>query len=124
MRAMNPELSVIQKTYDLVLWFIPILNRLPRDHKFALGDRMIANLYDLLEGLVAAQYSKDRRMRLEALNGKLDVLRYQVRLCMDLKLMDKDRYAFASKGLQAVGNELGGWLKQQRSKTPTAAEAT
>jgi hypothetical protein len=120
---MNPELSVIQKTYDLVLWFIPILNRLPRDHKFALGDRMIANLYDLLEGLVTAQYSKDRRVRLEALNGKLDVLRYQVRLCADLKLMDKDRYAFASKGLQAVGNELGGWLKQQRSKPTTVAEA-
>lgn len=29
------ELPVIQHTYDLILWFVPILNRLPRDHKFS-----------------------------------------------------------------------------------------
>ena len=28
------ELPVIQKTYDLIKWYVPILNRLPRDHKF------------------------------------------------------------------------------------------
>nr|WP_318698040.1 MULTISPECIES: hypothetical protein [unclassified Roseofilum] len=41
------ELSIIQKTYDLIKWYVPILNRLPRTHKFLLGDRMIAGLYDL-----------------------------------------------------------------------------
>jgi len=79
---MSAELSVIQKAYDLVLWFIPILNRMPRDHRLALGDRMIGNLYDLLEGLVAVRYAQDRKTRLEDLNGKLDLLRYQVRLCL------------------------------------------
>ncbi|MDX2214838.1 MAG: hypothetical protein SFY66_16235 [Oculatellaceae cyanobacterium bins.114] len=42
------DLPVIQKTYDLVKWYIPILNRLPRDHRFTLGERMINGLYDLL----------------------------------------------------------------------------
>ncbi|MCL1472927.1 four helix bundle protein [Argonema antarcticum A004/B2] len=27
------ELAIIQKTYDLIKWYVPILNRLPRDHK-------------------------------------------------------------------------------------------
>lgn len=43
------ELSIIQKTYDLIKWYVPILNRLPRDHKFMLGDRIISGLYDLLD---------------------------------------------------------------------------
>ena len=33
------ELPIIQKTYDLIQWYVPLLNRLPRDHKFLLGDR-------------------------------------------------------------------------------------
>ena len=40
------ELPIIQKTYDLIQWYVPLLNRLPRDHKFALGDRVVGGLYD------------------------------------------------------------------------------
>lgn len=28
------ELPVIQKTYDLIKWTVPILNKLSRDHKY------------------------------------------------------------------------------------------
>jgi hypothetical protein len=41
MRLSVSELPVIQKTYDLIKWYVPILNRLPREHKFLLGDRMV-----------------------------------------------------------------------------------
>jgi len=27
------ELPIIQRTYDLIRWYVPILNRLPRDQK-------------------------------------------------------------------------------------------
>jgi len=43
------ELSVIQKTYDCIKWYVPIIERLPKTHKFTLGDRIINQLYDLLE---------------------------------------------------------------------------
>ncbi len=51
------ELPIVQKTYDLIKWYVPILNRLPRDHKFGLGDRMVSTLYDLLEGFVTTETS-------------------------------------------------------------------
>jgi len=54
------ELPIIQKTYDLIKWFVPILNRLPRNHKFILGDRIIKGLYDFLEKLIMARYAKKR----------------------------------------------------------------
>jgi hypothetical protein len=37
------------------LWYVPLLNRLPRDHRFTLGERIINSLYELLEELVSAQ---------------------------------------------------------------------
>lgn len=74
------ELPIIQKTYDLIKWYVPILNRLPRDHKFILGDRMITVLYDLLDGLIIAKYAADKLIQLELLNSKLDILRHQTAL--------------------------------------------
>jgi hypothetical protein len=40
------ELPIIQKTYDLIKWYVPLLNRLPRDYKFQLGNRMVGGMYD------------------------------------------------------------------------------
>jgi hypothetical protein len=48
---------------------------------------------------------------LSGLNRKLDVLRYQNRLLHDFKLTKLDRYEYVARALQAIGNELGAWLK-------------
>jgi hypothetical protein len=42
---MSTDLPIIQKTYDLIKWYVPILHRLPRDYRFTLADRMITGLY-------------------------------------------------------------------------------
>ena len=59
------ELSIIQKTYDLIKWYVPILCQMPRDRKFVLGDRTISQLYDLLESLILARYAKQKLVHLE-----------------------------------------------------------
>ncbi|NJL47280.1 MAG: diversity-generating retroelement protein Avd [Leptolyngbyaceae cyanobacterium SM2_5_2] len=86
------DLPIIQKTYDLVKWYVPILNRLPRDHKFLLGDRMVAGLYNLLENLLKARYEGHKLPRLEALNSQLDVLRYQSRRRTGVRRTGARRY--------------------------------
>nr|WP_299491462.1 hypothetical protein [Acaryochloris sp. IP29b_bin.137] len=37
------ELPIIQKVFDLIKWYIPILNRLPKTHRFGLGERMVTH---------------------------------------------------------------------------------
>jgi len=54
---MSSELPIIQKIYDFVKCYIPILNKLPRDHKFDLGDRIINHLYEFLEVLIQASFA-------------------------------------------------------------------
>ncbi len=110
------ELPIVQKSYDLIRWYVPILNRLPRDHKFTLGNRMIMGLYDLLEGLIRARYSNDKLAILDPLNTQLDLLRYQTRLLFDFNLLSVERYEFVSKHVNSIGVELGGWIKHQRQQ--------
>lgn len=107
----KPDLSIVQKTYDLILWYLPILNKLPRDHKFNLGDRIINRLYNLLESLVTAQYSKDKLILLQNINLELTLLRYQNRLLLDLKLFSQEKYELVSQKVNAIGIELNSWLK-------------
>ncbi|MBD2362649.1 diversity-generating retroelement protein Avd [Anabaena minutissima FACHB-250] len=110
------DLPIIQKTYDLIKWYVPILNRLPRDHKFLLGNRITTELYNLLDGLIIARYAKQKLTQLETLNTKLDILRYQTRLLLDLHLIKTERYEYAQKLLNGIGIDLGGWIKQQKSQ--------
>jgi hypothetical protein len=108
------ELPVIQKVYDLIKWYVPILNRLPHSHKFILGERIINQLYDLLEGLINARYSRQKLPLLESLNIKLDILRYQTRLLYHFRLISLERYEYIGKQLQEIGTDLGSWIKQQK----------
>ncbi|BAY45962.1 hypothetical protein SAMD00079811_35690 [Scytonema sp. HK-05] len=110
------ELSVIQKTYDCIKWYVPILERLPKIHKFSLGDRIINGLYDLLEGLIQAKYAKNKLSQLEPLNTQLDILRYQTRMLLDFQFFSVHRYEYAIKLIDEIGTELGGWIKKQRDR--------
>ena len=38
------DLPVVQKTFDLIKWYLPIINRLAKPYKFGLGDRMTSIL--------------------------------------------------------------------------------
>ena len=108
------ELSIIQKTYDLIAWYVQRINTFPRDTKFTLGDRLQNTLYDLLEGLIKARYRRDKGPLLESLNAELDILRYQTRLCREFDIFDERRYEYVGGLINEIGKELGGWIRQQR----------
>jgi hypothetical protein len=108
------DLPIIQKTYDLIRWYVPVLNRLPKNHQYFLGNRIITELYDLLEGLIYARYSQEKLPQLQKLNAILDLLRHQTRLLQEFNLINDDRYEYAGNLINAIGTDLGGWIKQQR----------
>ncbi len=110
------ELSIIQKTYDLIKYYVPIIERFPKVHKFTVGDRIIKQLYDLLEGLIKAKYANRKLTHLINLNVQLDILRHQTRLLLDFQLIALKRYQYISKQIDGIGVELGGWIKKQREK--------
>ena len=75
---------------------------------------MVSGLYDLLEGLVHARYSKAKLPLLEPLPARVELLQIQTRLLHQFHLIDIGRYEHASRLLDGVGRQLNGWLRQQR----------
>ena len=113
-KSVEKEWPIIQQTYDLIKWYVPVLNSLPRDHHFILGDRIIRLLYETLEQLIAARYSREKLPLLEKANLNLELMRYQTRLLRDFRLMDYRRYGHVSGMINNIGRALGGWVYQQR----------
>src|SRR5215813_14617182 len=105
------ELIVVTKTYDLIVWSCQHTSRFPRNHRFVLGERLERHLYDLLETLVRARYTRQRQALLEQANLTLEILRFQVRLAKDLQCLKVNSYGFASQAIDEIGRLVGGWLK-------------
>src|SRR3954465_12102122 len=103
------ELVVITKTYDLILWSCNHTGKFPRNHRFVLGERIERTLYDLLEILIRAKYTKHRQELLEQANLVLEILRFQIRLAKDLQCLKVESYGFAAKAIDEIGKLVGGW---------------
>ena len=110
-RSGHEELVVITKAYDLVLWSCHHTGKFPRNHRFVLGERIERNLYDVLEMLIKAKYTRQRDELLRQVNLTLEILRFQMRLAKDLQCLKVESYGFAAKALDEIGRLVGGWLK-------------
>lgn len=111
------ELSAIRKCYDLILWLVPAIDKFPRNRKFTLGDRMELLALDVLDRLIEAKYQRTKTMLLGEANLKLEKMRFLIRLSKDLQCLSLKGYEHASKLVNDLGQEVGGWLKQQQSKS-------
>jgi len=76
-----------------------------------LGKHIERNLYELLEILIRAKYTRNRQELLEQANLVLEILRFQMRLAKDLQCLKVDSYGFAAKAIDEIGKLVGGWLK-------------
>lgn len=105
------ELAVIRRTFDLVKWSCGHTSQFPRNHRFVLGERIERRMYDLLETLIQARYTRERQGLLRQANLNLEVLRFQMRLAHELQCLKTRSYGFACETLQEIGRMVGGWLK-------------
>jgi hypothetical protein len=87
------EYPVIKKMYELTIEYTHRVKNFPRESRFILGDRILVNCYDVLEGLVEARYAKDKAGILRQQNLRIEKLRFQTRLSKDLHLISNVRGA-------------------------------
>jgi len=67
-RRTGPALEAHQR---FIFWLVPTVERFPRAQKFLLGDRIQSTALDVLEALIEATYTRDRRGYLALLPPRL-----------------------------------------------------
>ena len=114
MAEKSEELVVITKAFDLAREMTQRTRKLPRDLKFVLGDRMLTTTYDILDNLIEAKYSHAKKWLLQRANLLLERLRFQVRLCVEERLISVAQYEYLATLINEVGRMVGGWLKSAK----------
>jgi hypothetical protein len=120
MRDPATELIVIDKLYELVLWSCRHIAKFPRSHRYTLGERMELRLYELLETLLRAKFSRDKQEHLRRANMDLELLRFQFRLAKDLQCLSFKAYEHGVRGINEIGQMVGGWSKNVRVRSRDA----
>jgi len=108
--------KVITSAYDFIRWVIPQIAKFPRNQRYTLGDRTENKLFEILELLIEAQYSKEKIGPLKKANLEVEQARYLFRLSFDLRLINVRAYTLCAQHLSSIGAQVGGWLKQQSTK--------
>jgi hypothetical protein len=103
--------AAIEAHYQFLTWLAPTVQKLPRSHKFTIGDRIQNTAFDVLEAVIEATYTRERMQHLSYANLGIEKLRFLLRLAADLRLLDRRRYEHAARTLDETGRLIGGWMK-------------
>jgi len=110
---MLEHMTIFEKTYQLILWLYPQVQKFPKSQRFVLGQQVEQCSLDILRGVIRANASRAKLPILIEISTDLDTLRILLRLCKDMKFISIRQYAFAQEQVNEVGKLLGGWIRAQ-----------
>ena len=90
--------------------------KMPRDHKFTVGDKLCETCLQVTTLLTEASYVRDKVALLAAASRALTRARVLVRIAQRLRLLsDSQREYFSTQSLE-IGKMLGGWTRAVRTR--------
>lgn len=115
---MTEQLIIYQKFYDLVVWLVPVINRIPKNHRLVLGKHQEELCITILLLLIKANKARGQaRAAIQAdISDELDCLRILIRLNKDLRFMSVKQYALAAEKLNEIGRIMSGWVQSNEDK--------
>ena len=108
------ESPLFTRTYDLLMWLIPQVQKFPRVQRFTLAEHIQRLALEFQDALIAAGKSDQaaRHDLLKQADIQLEQLRHWIRYSRDNNLFTLKQYEHAARSMAEVGRLLGGWLKQ------------
>jgi hypothetical protein len=113
-KASRPQSPLFIRTYDFLLWLIPLTLKFPRSQRFLLAERlsrMALDFYDLILDAVMEPERQDEC--LDAADKLLTKIRLYVRLSHDLKCISPGQLEHAARRTDEIGRLIGGWKRKK-----------
>ena len=113
----RPQSPLFVKTYDLLLWLIPLTLKFPKSQRFLLAERMSGLALDFYDTILEAVMDADRQAeRLNTADRLLTKMRLYVRLSHDLHCISTGQLEHAARRIDEVGRLIGGWKRKQATE--------
>ena len=113
--ALYYELPVYRDTYQLILKIFLYTKDFSKEYKYTLGADMKRDALALVRSIYRANKATDKKQHLEAFLDDFELLKLEIRLCTDMKILTIKRQAALSHLMEGIGKQVTGW----RNKTPS-----
>jgi hypothetical protein len=108
----RPQSPIFIKTYDFLLWLIPLTLKFPRNQRFLLAERLsklALDFYDLiLDAVLEPECQAERLLAADKLLAKI---RLYIRLSYDLQCINQGQFENTARRVEEIGRIMGGWQK-------------
>lgn len=110
--AQYQHLPIYKTTYDLLVMVTRITANFPKAYKYSLGDKLRAEVVELVVFIFKANSSRtDRTKNAGLFLERLQVVELLLRLCKDLRLLAVKQFAEIVSLSDSLGRQAQGWIK-------------
>ena len=92
--------NVLVKTNEFIQYFLPQIEKMPRNFKFIIGDRIVKIQLDLLELLIEVYYSGESAEKMKCLNRAnilVEKLRHLMQICVNMRFVSLKHYGLHAR---------------------------
>ena len=107
--ALYYDLKVFQDVYQLILKVFEFTKDFPREYKFTLGQDMKRDAIVLVRSIYRANKTKNKTEYLEQFLDDFEILKLEIRLCVDLKIMSFKKQSEIALLMEGIGKQITGW---------------
>jgi hypothetical protein len=107
--ALYYDLKVFQDVYQLILKVFEFTKDFPREYKFTLGQDMKRDAIVLVRSIYRANKAKNKTEYLEQFLDDFEILKLEIRLCVDLKIMSFKKQSEIALLMECIGKQITGW---------------
>ena len=105
-----------QKLEDFAAWFFPVVDRFPKNEKWALCTQIKNCVHRLVRQSIRVQKSRDKLREIFDLDIELEMLRYLVRSAHTGRYLSNRRLQLVAGKIAEIGKILGGMLRRQGAR--------
>ncbi len=111
--ALYYDLNVFKDVYKLILLVFEVTKDFPREYKYTLGQDMKRDAIQLVRSIYRANKATDKKQYLEAFLDDFEILKLELRLCTDMKILAISKQAEISLLMDGIGRQITGWRNAQ-----------
>ena len=107
--ALYYELPVYRDVYKLILMIFESTKDFSKEYKYTLGQDMKRDALQLVRNIYRANKSTNKKEYLEAFLDDFELLKLEIRLCADMKVLPIKKQAALALLMDTIGKQITGW---------------
>lgn len=111
--ALYYDLPVFKDVYKLILLIYSLTKDFSKEYKYTLGQDLKKDAMVLMRGIYRANKAQNKKEYLEVFLDDFELLKLEIRLCADMKIISIKTQAEISLLMDSIGKQITGWRNSQ-----------